>query len=1248
MCGCNKSDKDSDYDGVPDCKDGCPYDSNKVTPGFCGCGESEQDSDHDGFPDCVDQCPDDPHKHMKGRCGCHYRDSEATCCQSYGVHSIPVKYGDDGHRSHCMIKVHNSSLVHTEPDMVFNVQDGAYVTFFGKGVHAYDEYPVFGDGDEWLEFSVYDEGSDEYYHHVKIRLSCDHYPPVGMYDSYFDVHRVTHYREGERCHDDDDSSDEGCHYKVALALDTSYWMSLEAARNIRRHLTWQVIQRYAGTHMWLSIYTSDKNARLYRGYLDLWHQDNVNKAITALEGLKFQKEIGYEGEDDDEGHGSGYNQEPYSNWDDLFQLVYAQNDEASPDVLLFVVGGWPTLCADSHTPGYHYTPGEYSAPLAAAVESSKKLKSRGTRIVPVVVAKTHTGQNTTLNVAAVQSIANGPNVDYDYFLSGGSRHMDLALNLAAKHLCCKSSKDLCGVCYGRNRDCADCAGLPYGSHTRDHCGVCGGAGTTCDPLDCHGDGIQVSVHESSGLTLRTFEGKESSYDLVEFCYHGHYLGDDTILVVGFEPYQECKLYQRGTCENLLPVHDGSVYSGRYQDYCKLFDQERMLSKSNVMRWKNTTSTAYSQDDYHQLVTCANFTVSDLLYSCKDSDLEQGGLVSVAVPWKRYTGTVYGTLVKKPKICTTGAGSGAGGWSLQHCNEHVLYSAQYPFEISVDTDGDAVAIVLSDDLTYSAYWEETQWTSEGDLVIEFSTLIQFFHESHYTYLWSPQVDSSLYSQGGANSSVPFHVDQSYAPDNCTASEVYNHQCKQYWRVRTYGAGGVQTFNSTVAVRFLVYVDGLPVQEIWVKIKVDIQHGDSPGAVVKAHLRYDAWLGLYRDPDFQHQVSAYDSIFVHKDFIYGRVVLHKPHDDIYETPATLYVDRIEICTSTDARGKDLVDYDPEHPETTGCNTQGVEVVRYTLYQRDLDYKNELFAFELLQTGAGNETLNEAHFRFLAKAVCAGKQLVHVHWHTPFVVHPSDYHNALVGSEQQQQVSQIASFALGSFAEHIPVLPSLTHQRSTLHAQYPMHLYGLPSLFSRQQQPQQQLVSEVAEHTIDLHVVDKPHHDKCSYTSDDDDDDQGDDDIKKVCKSYHVPNSDVHQDNHHGISVHCPAHYHYKDHDCYEDLPESRNSIAVFIIVGLLFIFCIAAGCWGCSSCYQRLHDDCTIDNVAVAPGAASTSTTTTTTSSYTHQYQDNHGHHVYQQQHQQHHQHHQVHSISTIDGTDGMRYRNLNLASVDLEL
>lgn len=72
VCGCNVVDRtgDKDGDGVMDCLDGCPMNPNKTSPGICGCEDDSPDSDGDGVLDCVDQCPWNPNKTEPGFCGC--------------------------------------------------------------------------------------------------------------------------------------------------------------------------------------------------------------------------------------------------------------------------------------------------------------------------------------------------------------------------------------------------------------------------------------------------------------------------------------------------------------------------------------------------------------------------------------------------------------------------------------------------------------------------------------------------------------------------------------------------------------------------------------------------------------------------------------------------------------------------------------------------------------------------------------------------------------------------------------------------------------------------------------------------------------------------------------------------------------------------------------------------------------------------------------------------------------------------
>jgi len=75
--------KDSDFDGVPDPQDGCPFDSKKIAAGECGCGVADVDTDGDKTYDCNDQCPNDVNKTEPGACGCGVADIDSDGDKTY-------------------------------------------------------------------------------------------------------------------------------------------------------------------------------------------------------------------------------------------------------------------------------------------------------------------------------------------------------------------------------------------------------------------------------------------------------------------------------------------------------------------------------------------------------------------------------------------------------------------------------------------------------------------------------------------------------------------------------------------------------------------------------------------------------------------------------------------------------------------------------------------------------------------------------------------------------------------------------------------------------------------------------------------------------------------------------------------------------------------------------------------------------------------------------------------------------------
>ena len=76
ICGCKFADTDTDHDGVPDCADKCKDDATKSAPGLCGCGTPDTDRDGDGAADCNEDCDDDPNKYEPGVCGCGTPDTD--------------------------------------------------------------------------------------------------------------------------------------------------------------------------------------------------------------------------------------------------------------------------------------------------------------------------------------------------------------------------------------------------------------------------------------------------------------------------------------------------------------------------------------------------------------------------------------------------------------------------------------------------------------------------------------------------------------------------------------------------------------------------------------------------------------------------------------------------------------------------------------------------------------------------------------------------------------------------------------------------------------------------------------------------------------------------------------------------------------------------------------------------------------------------------------------------------------------
>ena len=601
----------------------------------------------------------------------------------------------------------------------------------------------------------------------------------------------------------------------------------------------------------------------------------------------------------------------------LTQIHNERPSATTPDVVLFFVHNHP------------------SDDLSAATAAANTLKAGGeTRIV--VIDTDH------VDVTKLQAIS-GPLIGQDYYVSGSPSTVNLTLTQVCSHLCCESHKDLCGVCYGDSSLCADCAGIPNGHTQYDVCGVCGGNGTECPPVDCKEEAT-ITVKEKTALDIlaHTDTGK------FEFKFNTCYQ-PGTAVVVSFDPYEECHLRERGTCDNRL--------SSTQDGWCDLFT----IDYPDESVWKRTVNeTALN------VLYCANFSLYELL-DCKDFD-GYGPLVDTIDAWKHYKGTLYGTVVR-PNDC----------YNESAC-ETVTVGTHYDFELWVTNKGVLSSSITTRPVDFHGKWNRNIWLRSGDIIVEFCTYIESKHGD--TILWDPQIIR------GEETGIPFHIVNG---TNCTGTNISPDTiCKQTWQIRTTDAHGVLDFSGIKPIQYAVYVNGVPKFQVLLTLDLKIMRTRDP---VIAYLTPDAWFGLYRDDDRTKLVAPMDT-FIDCTHVFAKVALHN-------STLPLHVDRILICAGSN--GGDPVPFDHAHPDTTGCKTPGIDIVVYTLYDKLLNFTNDAFGFEFDRDG----DVWESFWKFEAKAISEGKQLVEVHWSSDGFVKDHHGHHLHGPLPYGQLVSGRASF-------------------------------------------------------------------------------------------------------------------------------------------------------------------------------------------------------------------------------------------------
>jgi len=149
-------------------------------------------------------------------------------------------------------------------------------------------------------------------------------------------------------------------------------------------------------------------------------------------------------------------------------------------------------------------------------------------------------------------------------------------------------KPLCD-CY---TSCTDFEPCTVNEYCDENIGICRfDLDPDCDGLPDCPHNVNITIHDCSKLVI-----VEKPQHIYEFCHTSSFLGEESAVVLSFDPYDDCELNKRGTCDNRLSVHEEPshycLHDALYDDNgCSLVSGDHALSMQGFVDnfvWNNTT------------------------------------------------------------------------------------------------------------------------------------------------------------------------------------------------------------------------------------------------------------------------------------------------------------------------------------------------------------------------------------------------------------------------------------------------------------------------------------------------------------------------------------------------------------------------------------------------------------------------------------------------------------------------------------
>jgi hypothetical protein len=333
-----------------------------------------------------------------------------------------------------------------------------------------------------------------------------------------------------------------------------------------------------------------------------------------------------------------------------------------------------------------------------------------------------------------------------------------------------------------------------------------------------------------------------------------------------------------------------------EEYCGLFGEpEEDAPNGWVVSINQTTS----------LITyCANFTIEELLgcrmygdrytplFTVSEEDNCENCIIT-------YTGQLYQATV---------LADNCENWSEgDSCGEVVALSSCYNITLELDTGGSIDVSFVSNDIDFCVQWLYNVWLcgeDAGNLKVVLKTnILQNCHPD--IHLCNPSVDTET------ETGYPLVFVDPLDPE----CEIIDDNCFQVWSLRTFGAENVVDFSGFKLLKWDVCKGDVIVGHVSANYNLHAKH---MGNQIHLDGKVNAGVTLYVDPAFEHHYDG--TQLVDCQTLYGKVCL-TTHEHL-----DTEIRKVYICFSAE---RDLIPFDPMHPETTGCNTPGDDVIKILIY-------------------------------------------------------------------------------------------------------------------------------------------------------------------------------------------------------------------------------------------------------------------------------------------------------------------------------